>query len=167
MNRTLFIALLLPIAACGPIPQSAQEFRDQFRDGATRGGTKEERTIDRPLQQVIADVRKNADMCFNVVTSHSGQNSAAGFGQTRMKITYRSTTTRTESMGELLVRMIVPYAGRQPEGGYFAVLGDMEAVSPTKTRLTVYGSNGSSWSEPIESVFTWAGGKARSCPKLP
>jgi hypothetical protein len=167
MIRTFLAVLLVSIVGCGTIPRSADEMRELYRSGPPLGGSKAERTLERPLPQVLADVRRNADKCFNVVTDHSTQ-SSAGFGQARLKITYRSTTTRTsDSNGELLVRMIVPHAGRQPEGGYYAVLGDLVAVSPTRTRLTVCGSSGSSWKEPLEAVFTWAAGQDRSCPQLP
>jgi hypothetical protein len=166
MTRARFLVLLLPLVACGPIPQSTAEFREQYRSGPPRGGAKEERTIDRPLQRVLADVRANADKCFNVVTDHTGP-SSAGFGQARMRITYRSTTTGSSSSGELVVRMVVPGAGRQPQGGYYALLGDMQAVSPTKTRLTVNGSNGSGWVKPIEAVIAWASGQALGCPEMP
>ena len=167
MIRTFLAVLLLSIVGCGTIPQSAEEMRELYRAGPPPGGSKAERTVERPFQQVLADVRRNADRCFNVVTDHSTQ-SSAGFGQSRLKVRYRSTTARTsDSSGELLVRMLVAYAGRQPEGGYYAVLGDLVAVSPTTTRITVCGSNGSSWREPIEAVFTWAAGQDRGCPMLP
>jgi hypothetical protein len=39
MDRAFFAVLLLPIAACGPIPRSAMEMRSLYRSGAPLGGS--------------------------------------------------------------------------------------------------------------------------------
>ena len=53
-----------------------------------------------------------------------------------------------------------------PEGGYFVLLTDIEAISSEKTRLTIYGVlNG--YENVHESIIVWAQGKNDECPRFP
>lgn len=168
MKRAIIPFLLLPISACVAVPQTTAEYREHFKGNANPfGGTKQERTVDRPFQAVVADVRSNTDLCFNVVTEHS-RPSDLGPGQVRGSTTYHSTT-RTTGAGtaEMTIQMDVIAANKKPPGGYFMVLADLEAVTPTRTRVAVHGPDLSAWSDALGSVFIWASGQKRNCPKLP
>lgn len=168
MKNFTVACFLLALSACVSVPQTTAEYREHFKgDAKPFGGVKHERTIDRSFQAAVADVRSNADRCFNVVTEHS-RPSDLGPGQVLGSTTYHSATQTTGARtAEMTIQMDITLANRKPPGGYFMVLADLEAVTPTRTRVAVHGPDLSAWSDALGSVFTWASGQKRDCPKLP
>ena len=169
MMRPVMVPFAFLLAsACAAVPQTAAEYREHFKGNAKPfGGTAQERTVDRPFQAVVADVRVNADRCFNVVTRHQ-RRSELGPGQVPGSTTYRSATRTTgAATAEMTIQMDIVAGNQEPPGGYFVVLADVEGVTPSRTRVVVYGPDLSAWSDALGSVITWASGRKRQCPELP
>jgi len=159
MKIYLFIAILL-LAGCVTPPQTVREFREGFQQGGTF--TKiEKKNIQRPFSDVFQNVKTNADKCFNIGVSGSTPGSAVPHKEyTR----YRSHSTKTgKAFAETVLQMEKNASGKMPEGGYYAMLTDMEGLTGTSTRVTVYAPS-IGYDEVFQAIFEWANGKDRACP---
>jgi hypothetical protein len=168
VNRTIFLLFVLSISACTSVPKTTGELREEFKNGShPLGGKRRDAIVERRFQSVLGDVGANAKRCFNVVTEHRDRGALDTWGVDGVTI-YNSTSTTTDvGRAEVAVWMLADGAGGMPEGASFVVLSDVEAVGPSRTKITVYGPDTASWSDAIEAVFSWAAGRGSSCPKLP
>jgi len=159
MKILIFISMMLLVGCVTP-PQTTSELRQGFQRGAmmTKVDKKE---VGRPVNEVFQDIKRNADKCFNIIATGS---TPGTYGPVNESTRYRSNSRMTsKTMGEMVIQMDKKASGKMPEGGYFALLTDMESTSRNRTRVTVYGSS-VGYNEVFEAIFDWSNGKNRACP---
>jgi hypothetical protein len=120
--------------------------------------------IMRSFPQTYSAVEINAERCFEVtVTMPSSQNPGVGGKPAR----YRAESLMTsETTAETFMQLDKKSLDPMPDGGYYVLLADIEAMSSEKTKLTIYGVlNG--YENVQESIVAWAEGKNDDCPRFP
>ncbi|HAS54356.1 MAG TPA: hypothetical protein DCS42_09630 [Nitrospiraceae bacterium] len=160
MKKTIIFIAVIMLPGCVTPPQTSQELREGVMAGKMM--TKmDHKDVNRPVNAVFNDVKKNADKCFNVrVTGLT----PGTYGSQTQSSTYRSRSRMTgKTKGEMVMQMQARASGKMPEGGYFVLLADIEGTAANTTRVTVYGSS-VGYGDVFEAIFEWAQGKDRSCP---
>lgn len=166
MKRIPILLIAACIFGCVTIPQTTNEVREAVKSGASM--TKmDNQDINRKFIAVFNDVKFNADKCLNVVVTEWVPSSTGTNLGHNASTKFRSHTEKTSSeTGEMVLQMDKKTSSKMPEGGYFVILADIEAVSADKTRLTIYGPS-MGYGNLFEAISSWAKGKNRECPKLP
>jgi hypothetical protein len=144
-------------------PLSVEELREDSRKGPS-GIKITEYEIMRSFPQAYSAVQINAERCFEVtVTMPPSNNSGAGVKPVR----YRTESLMTsETTSETSMQLDKKSFNPMPEGGYYILLADIEAISSVKSRLTIYGVlNG--YENVHESIIAWAQGRNDDCPQFP
>lgn len=164
--RAIFILLLAGIfAGCATTvpPLSVEELRDEVQSGPSRIKLAEHE-IPRTFSQAYRAVQINAERCFEVtVTMPSAKDS----GPTVKSIRYRAESLLTsETTAETFMQLDKKSTGPMPDGGYYVLLADIEAISTDKTKLTIYGVL-YGYDNVHESIVAWAKGSNDDCPKFP
>lgn len=158
----IFVTFLTGCVATTP-PLSIEELRDEAQTGPSRIVVSKHE-IPRSFTQAYSAVQINAERCFEVtVAMPTSQNS-----ETRVKpARYRSESLMTsETTAETSMQLDKKSFDPMPEGGYYVLLTDIEAISSKKTRLTIYGVlNG--YENVHESIIAWAQGENDECPRFP
>lgn len=162
--RTLAMLIFLGlIAGCASTPRNADEWRQHVLDGAAMTTIKGQE-VNRPFSVVYDDIKANAVKCLNVTVTGT---SSTRYGHMTESVPYHTTVTKTgDTTGQLVVQQNkkIP-ANPMPEGGYFVMLADIEATSPSSTRITVYGP-AKAYNSVYEALFFWARGETEDCPIL-
>jgi hypothetical protein len=161
MSALTIIAIAL--FACASPPKTVQEFREELKNGgaATRI---ERQVVDRPFLVVFQDIRDNATKCLNTKAAVPASEDA---GVRKDLVRYRSYTKKTSSRSaEMVLQADKPGSGSMPQGGYYTLLADIEAVAAQKTTVTISGPS-MLYGDVFDAVAEWAKGKARICPSLP
>ena len=149
--------------ACAAPTRTVQEFREELKSGGAATRT-DRQVVDRPFLVVFQDIRDNATKCLN--TRAAGP-SSEGSGVRKDLVRYRSFTKKTSSKSaEMVLQADKQGPGSMPEGGYYTLLADIEAVAAQKTRVTISGPS-MLYGDVFDAVAEWATGKARICPSLP
>ncbi len=157
------IGLLLFLAGCVTPPQTTSELRMGVEKGAVMT-KKEHIDVNRSFNSTYKSIKKNADKCFNVSVTSS---TPGRYGPISSTIRWRSSSEKTgKGKAETVIQQDARATGQMPEGGYFVMLVDTEALTAKKTRVTVYGSS-VGYGKVFKSVFAWANGKEHKCPKKP
>lgn len=165
MRAFLILILAGFFAGCATTipPQSVEELREEVRTGPSRIIIAEHEIM-RSFPQAYSAVEINAERCFEVtVTMPSPENPGV-----RVKpVRYRAESLMTsETTAETSMQLDKKSVGPMPDGGYYVLLADIEAISAEKTRLTLYGVlNG--YENVHESILAWAQGKNDDCPRFP
>lgn len=144
-------------------PQSVEELREEVRSGPSMIRISEHEIM-RSFSQAYSAVEINAERCFEVtVAMPPTQNSSVNVQPVR----YRAESLMTsETTAETSMQLDKKSFGPMPDGGYYVLLADIEAMSSEKTRLTLYGVlNG--YDNVHESILAWAQGKNDDCPRFP
>jgi hypothetical protein len=142
---------------------SVEELREEGKKGPSSIRVSEHEIL-RSFSQAYSAVQINAERCFEVtVTMPSTTNSTAGVKPVR----YRAESLMTsETTSETSMQLDKKSFNPMPEGGYYVLLADIEAISSAKSRLTIYGVlNG--YENVHESIVAWAQGKNDDCPRFP
>jgi hypothetical protein len=163
MKRLVILIAAALVTGCVTPPQTVQELREGVRNGAVL--TKmEQGEVKRPFVETFKSVWANATKCLNVtITSTTPGN----YGPVVESIRYRSNSKLTgKKTAEMVLQQDAQATGKMPEGGYYVMLADIEGVSPNKTNVTIYGSS-IGYDNVYQSIFAWARGESKSCPKFP
>jgi len=144
-------------------PQSVEELREEVRSGPSRIKISEYEIM-RSFSRTYRAVEINSERCFEVtVTMPPSRNT----GVKLQPVRYRAESLMTsETTAETSMQLDKKSFGPMPDGGYYVLLADIEAISSEKTRLTIYGVlNG--YENVHESIIAWAQGKNDDCPRFP
>ena len=165
MRAYLILILVTFLAGCVATtpPLSIEELRDEVRKGPSRVIVSKHE-IPRSFTQAYSAVQINAERCFEVtVAMPTSENSGTRVNPVR----YRSESLMTsETTAETSMQLDKKSFDPMPDGGYYVLLADIEAISSEKTRLTIYGVlNG--YESVHESIIAWAQGKNDECPRFP
>ncbi len=169
MKQLQIVALMLVGAAaagCGTMPMTADEFTKSVQDGGmlTR---QESYVVQRPLASVFQDVQHGADKCFNVDFNGSmvGQ-----YGVQRSSLKYRSKSRmKSKTTGQMAVQDASDVGGKMhtgpamPEGGYYYLVANVDAMGNGSTRVSVYGTM-DKWEKMSGAIRAWSGGNPSKCP---
>ena len=144
-------------------PQSAEEFR-KLLPGSTFGEV-EKFVVNQPLHKIGKAFKQKAPECLNV--------SIRTVSQTNMSYqvyttTYKPTVKVTPKKVELYLQQHmdnVLKVSKEPEGGYYMMVVDVEPVNKKKSQVTIYRSSIGN-ELIIKSIKRWANGKTRGCPDL-
>jgi hypothetical protein len=161
---TVVFAMIVSVFvfSCVTPPQSIPEFREGMKGGGMMTKT-DHRDVSRSVNDVFQDVKKNADKCLNVRVT--GGSTPGPYGGASQYVTYYHSHSRMtgKTTGEMVMQMDARASGKMPEGGYFTLLTDVESISSSKTRVTIYGPS-MGYENVFEAIFDWANGKDRACP---
>lgn len=120
----------------------------------------------RSFEQVVQSLRQKSKECFdtNVTTTRT----QGGVRTMNIKDEFR-TTVRVLSAGraELTTQFTskgIVYLQKVPDGGFYHRAVDIARVSPSKTKLTYYGSKFESSKLAWAAIKQWGDGKATACP---
>ena len=72
----------------------------------------------------------------------------------------------SEITAETILQLDKKDNSKMPEGGYYVLLADIEAISSNETRLTIYKTL-RGYDNVNESIVAWAQGKNDECPRFP
>ena len=164
MSRmSALIMAAIGLFACAAPPRTVQEFREESKNGGAATRT-ERQVVDRPFLVVFQDIRDNATKCLNTTAAATG---SEGSGVRKDLVRYRSYTKKISSKSaEMVLQADKPGSDNMPEGGYYTLLADIEAVAAQKTGVTISGPS-MLYGDVFDAVAEWAKGKARICPSLP
>ena len=163
IRLSALILIVVGVFACAVPPRTVQEFRVESKGGGESIRI-DRHEIDRPFLVVFQDIRDNATKCLNPKVAGS----AAGDPASRqLPVRYRSYTKKISSKSaEMVLQSDKQGPGKMPEGGYYTMLADIEAVAAQRTRVTITGPS-MLYGDVFDAVTAWARGKARICPSLP
>jgi hypothetical protein len=144
-------------------PQSVEELREEVRTGPSMIKMSQHEIV-RPFNLAYNAVQINAERCFEVTVNMP---STGDLGPRVQSQRYRAESLLTsETSAETFMQLDKKSNGPMPEGGYFVLLADIEAMSSEKTKLTIYGVlNG--YDNAQESIVAWAQGANDDCPRFP
>lgn len=165
MKKRLILISLGFLTGCAvtPPPMSVEELRAEVRSNPSRIQV-EEYEVERPFLPAFNAVQTNAERCFEVTLSKIQENTPDARPES---LRYRAESFMTsETEGETFLQLDKKAAQRMPEGGYYVLLADIEAISAKKTRVTVYRAM-RGYDTVNESIVAWAQGKSDHCPKFP
>lgn len=165
MNKLLILMLAGFIAGCATHPpvQSIEEMRDEMRSGLS-GIQMEEYEVERPFMVAYNAVQINAERCFEVTVTK--QHDSAPEARVE-SIRYRSDSLMiSETAGETSLQLDKKDSGKMPDGGYYVLFADIEAISSSKTRVTVYKAL-RGYDNVNDSIVAWAQGNSDACPRFP
>ena len=168
MNRIKGISIFLSagiLAGCATAipPQSVEELREEVRSGVSRIEV-EEYVVKRPFEHSYNAVQTNAERCFEITVSELRNDESEPRPEA---MRYRSESLMTsETTGETFLQLDRRDNSKMPDGGYFVLLADLEAMSLRETRLTVYKAM-SGYDNINQSIVAWAEGANDECPRFP
>ena len=132
MRAYLILILVTFLAGCVTTnsPLSIEELRDEVRMGPSRIKVSQYE-ITRSFSKAYSAVQINAERCFEVtVAMPTSLNSV-----TRVKpVRYRAESLMTsETTAETSMQLDKKSSDPMPDGGYYVLLADIEAISSEKT----------------------------------
>lgn len=165
MKKTFLPIIAAILAACTPPPQNAQQMRDAVRGGAAFTTT-DRYVVARPFSMAFANIKANADRCFNKVVTYTYMDSGLVHSESVPWHSYSKQTGRNTA--ETTLQMAKDAIGpKMPEGGWIKLLMDIEGTAPDKTALTVYRVSIPPKMADVSQAFrAWAEGQQTACPSL-
>lgn len=158
-------AVLSGCAGGGATPQTRAEYVQSHVRGVPFS-MMDTHISHRSFEQVVQSLRQKSKECFdtNVTTTRT----QGGVRTMNIKDEFR-TTVRVLSAGraELTTQFTskgIVYLQKVPDGGFYHRAVDIARVSPSKTKLTYYGSKFESSKLAWAAIKQWGDGKATACP---
>jgi len=155
---------LLLLAACAPMPQTAEEFRKAVPGAAF--AKIETYEVKRPMKEVAATFRRKAPECLNVAVRTVSQTSSS---YQNILTEYKPTVVVTSQRAELHVQQLhktgVLYPSKPPEGGTYIVVADAYPLSGNRTRIQVFGPS-IGYDVVYRAIRGWATGDNLGCPDM-
>ena len=163
--RLIILCSIASIASCVTVPKTANEFRAAVIKGSAFT-TKETHKINRPFSAVIKNVRRKSKKCLGFGYT---MRTTIGASSRQSTVTYHPTF---KILGKGKAQMFMrekrsPRPTRQPKGGTYIFVADINRISRSKTRITMYGPSISRWKPIFNAVKAWGKGKNIQCPDSP
>src|SRR3954471_11626051 len=172
MRRSIFSGLVMALAAgaaiamvgCARFPQTPQETRE-YIPGSLMGKVQTVE-VDRPLREVTRSFQARAPECLNVRT-RAVEHGAGSHSSVRS--TYLPTVVVNDKRTELYVQehmegsVVVP--GKEPEGGFYAVIADATPLSANRTKVVIYSAS-RAFEVVVKAITGWADGSNAGCPDM-
>jgi len=165
MKNMLILICVIFITACTTLPKTSSELR---KGTSAMGLSKtESHVVNRGFSSVVRDVEKKSMKCLRFAYSQSST-----YGNVHMSHGTKFYNTKVVKAASSKAEMTMqwdrlPRAEHDPDGGYYVFLADIEKISQSKTRMTMYGSSFSTWQPIFDAVKGWGQGKNIKCPESP
>lgn len=165
VHKLVIGCCVVGLVSCATAPQTVGEFRTVVSQGAAFM-TQETHNINREFSVVVKNVDSKSKEClgFGYTTR-----TKAGASLRQTTVTYRPTV---KIVGNGKAEMFLqekrtPQPVGSPEGGAYIFLADINRVSATHTRITMYGPSFPTWKPIFSAVHAWAKGENVKCPDSP
>jgi hypothetical protein len=163
--RLVIGCCVVVLASCAAAPKTVSEFRTAVTQGASFM-THETYIINREFPVVVKNVGDKSKEClgFGYTTR-----TTVGTSSRQTNVTYHPTV-KLISNGKaemFLQEKRTPQPIGSPEGGAYIFLADINRVSETNTRITMYGPTFPTWTPIFSAIKGWAEGKSVKCPDSP
>lgn len=160
----IVVLTLLTLVGCISHPQTADEFRKAVP--AAFSAKVETFEVDRPFSQVANTFQKMGPNCLTKTIKTTSQ---TNMSYQVIVTTYKPTVVVTGKRAELHVQMHhdqgVINVSKEPDGGYYLLVVDVQPVTQTKTRIDLYRPS-MGHGVLIQAVKNWATGENVGCPDL-
>jgi hypothetical protein len=154
----------LAIAACSPMPQTAEEFRKAV-PGAMMAKT-DSYEVNRSMKDVATTFRRKAPECLKVsVRTVSQTNMSYQNILTEYTPTVVVNSDRTELHLQQHHKTGVMYPGKPPAGGPYIIVADAYPLPGNKTRIQLYGPS-KGYDVVYRAIRGWAAGDNLGCPDM-
>jgi hypothetical protein len=162
--RTGLAAVALALAACAPMPQTAEEFRKAV-PGAMMAKT-DSYEVNRSMKDVATTFRRKAPECLKVSVRTVSQTSTS---YQNILTEYTPTVVVNSERAELHLQQHhktgVVYPSKPPAGGPYIIVADAYAMPGNKTRIQLYGPS-KGYDVVYRAIRGWATGENLGCPDL-
>ena len=165
VHRLVIGCCIVGLASCATAPKTVSEFRTAVSQG-TAFMTQETHNINREFSIVVKNVESKSKEClgFGYTTR-----TTAGASLRQTTVTYHPTV---KVVGNGKAEMFMqekrtPQPVGSPEGGAYIFLADINRVSATQTRVTMYGPSFPTWKPIFRAIKGWAEGENVNCPNSP
>ena len=163
--RLVIGCCVVGLASCAAAPKTVSEFRTAVIQGAAFM-TQETHNINREFSAVVKNVGSKSKEClgFGYTTS-----TTAGASSRQTSVTYRPTVkvVGNDKAEMFMQEKRTPQPIGSPEGGAYIFLADINRVSDTNTRITMYGPSFPTWKPIFRAIKGWAEGENVKCPDSP
>jgi hypothetical protein len=154
----------LAIAACSPMPQTAEEFRKAV-PGAMMAKT-DSYEVNRSMKDVATTFRRKAPECLKVsVRTVSQTNMSYQNILTEYTPTVVVNSDRTELHLQQHHKTGVMYPSKPPAGGPYIIVADAYPLPGNKTRIQLYGPS-KGYDVVYRAIRGWAAGDNLGCPDM-
>ena len=154
----------LAIAACSPMPQTAEEFRKAV-PGAMMAKT-DSYEVNRSMKDVATTFRRKAPECLKVsVRTVSQTNMSYQNILTEYTPTVVVNSDRTELHLQQHHKTGVMYPSKPPAGGPYIIVADAYPSPGNKTRIQLYGPS-KGYDVVYRAIRGWAAGDNLGCPDM-
>jgi hypothetical protein len=157
-------AATLAIAACSPMPQTAEEFRKAV-PGAVMAKT-DSYEVNRSMKEVAATFRRKAPECLKVSVRTVSQ---TNMSYQNILTEYTPTVLVNPERAELHLQQHhktgVMYPSKPPAGGPYIIVADAYPLSGNKTRIQLYGPS-KGYDVVYRAIRGWAAGDNLGCPDM-
>lgn len=165
MRRILFLfSCALLLAACAPMPQTAEEFRKAV-PGATLMKT-DSYEVNRAWRDVAATFRRKAPECLKVSVRTVSQTTTS---YQNILTEYTPTVIVTDQRAELHLQQLhktgVMYPKKPPAGGIYLIVADAYPQAGNRTRIQLYGPS-RGYDVVYRAIRGWAAGDNLGCPDM-
>lgn len=167
MNRIGACAVaiaFLSLAACAPMPQTAEEFRKAV-PGAAFAKT-ETYEVNRPMKAVAATFRRKAPQCLNVAVRTVSRSSTS---YQNILTEYKPTVVVSAARAELHLQQLhktgVIYPSKPPAGGTYVIIVDAYPLRGNRTRIQLFGPS-IGYDVVYRAIRGWATGDNLGCPDM-
>jgi len=164
--RSISVGMLfgLALAACGSMPQTAQEFREAIPTAFM--GEVQHFEANRPFREVAKTFQAKAPECLNVSVRTVSQ---TGTSYQNIVAVYRPTVLVSDKKAELHVQRKyekgVVNVYQEPEAGHYVLVADATPLDRSRTRIDIYGPS-RGLDVLIKAVKGWATGQNVGCPDM-
>lgn len=151
------------LAGCGPLPQTAQEFRERIPGWSV--GYLETLEVDRPYQDVSKMFQAKAPECLNLQVRYVEHTRTRSFNSL---LTYKATVVVGDKRTELHLQR--RYDGnfftvyKEPEGGQYVVVADAMPLAANRTKVDIYRYR-RDVGVVVKAITAWANGQ-NGCPDM-
>jgi hypothetical protein len=157
-------AVTLAIAACSPMPQTAEEFRKAV-PGAVMAKT-DRYEVNRSMKDVAATFRRRAPECLKVSVRTVSQTSTS---YQNILTEYTPTVVVNGERAELHLQQHhktgVVYPSKPPAGGPYIIVADAYPMAGNRTRIQLYGPS-KGYDVVYRAIRGWASGDNLGCPDM-
>ncbi len=170
MRKSIVFSIVLStllLAGCNiHYIQSAEEFRQYFRDSKSKSVKIDSFVVRRDFNQVARTMKKMANKCLRGRV----KTVASGYGSHQVLIdrftpTVRISRNKAELHFQIAHESGVYSPGKVPKNGFYVLVADATRVGRNKTRIDMY-LPPRSYKNVIKAIKGWTKGTNYGCPDL-
>lgn len=162
--KRIVAVLATASAGCSPMPQTAEEFRQQIPTALM--GSVQSFEANRPLREVARTFQARAPQCLSAKVRTVSQTATS---YQVIVAAYKPTVLVSDAKAELHVQrkfesgVISPR--KEPEDGHYLLVADATPIDRNRTRVDIYGPTHGA-DAMIKAITAWANGTSTGCPDM-